>query len=404
MARSKIHVGLEIGTSKVCMVVGEVRSDGSVKILGLGQTRAAGIRRGEIVDYPQARTCVKEAMLKAEDAGDVEIRSVLLAVTGNHIRGVNNRGTFRLPDGDRLISHGHLEEVREIARALQIPHDHVYLHHVVRHYMVDDQMHSGSPVGLAGRTLEAEFHVVHGVRSRVENSIRCVREIPVDVDAVVFAPLAAAQVALTREAKEQGALVIDIGAGTTDYILYLDGSVAACGCIPVGGDHVTNDIHLVTGLPLSKAEKVKTEEGDASGDPARSVGTIRVPDDRGFTETTVSRQLVNDVIRTRLEETLQLVREQLPPGALKQLGAGVFLTGGTSLMQGCDELVNQLFDCAIYRSEGPDVSGIHALFKDPRYSTVVGLIRYAQLMDPDLRVGRPGPLARLLRIFSPNRS
>jgi len=401
MARSKIHVGLEIGTSKVCMVVGEVRSDGSVKILGVGQTRAAGIRRGEIVDYPQARTCVKEAMIKAEDAGDVEIRSVLLSVTGNHIRGVNNRGTFRLPESDRLISHGHVEEVREIARDLQIPQDHVYLHHVVRHYVVDGQLHAGSPVGLSGRTVEAEFHVVHGLRSRIENSIRCVREIPVDVDDVVFAPLAAAQVALSREGKEQGALVIDIGAGTTDYILYVDGAVSACGCIPVGGDHITNDLHLVTGLPWSKAEKVKVEEGDASGDPARSVGTIRVPNDQGFAEATISRQLVNEVIRTRLEETLQLVREQLPPATFRQLGSGVFLTGGTSLMHGFGELVHQLFDCAIYRSEGPDVSGIHALFKDPRYSTVVGLIRYAQIMDPELRSGKPGLGGRLARMFWP---
>lgn len=390
MARTKIHVGLEIGTSKVCMVVGEVKSDGAVKILGVGQTRSAGIRRGEITDYPQARACVKEAMLKAEDAADVEIRSVLLSVTGNHIRGVNNRGTFRLPEGDRVIAPAHVEEAREIARELQIPTDHVYLHHVVRQYMVDGQPHLNSPVGLTGVTIEAEFHVVHGLRSRVENSIRCVREIPVDVDDVVFAPLAAAQVALTREDKEHGALVIDVGAGTTDFILYQDSAISACGCIPVGGDHVTNDIHLVTGLPWSKAEQVKIEEGDASGDAARSVGSIRVPDDRGFAEATVSRKLVNEVIRTRLEETLQLLRRQLPSGTIERLGSGVFLTGGSSLMHGFGELVHEVFGCAIYRSEGPDVSGIHASFKDPRYSTAVGLIRYAQIMDPELRGGTLG--------------
>lgn len=401
MARTKIHVGLEIGTSKVCVVVGEVKSDGAVKILGVGQTRSAGMRRGEITDYPQARACVKEAMLKAEDAADVEIRSVLLAVAGSHIRGVNNRGTFRLPEGDRVIAPAHVEEAREIARELQISPDHVYLHNVVRHYVVDGQPHASNPVGLSGRTIEAEFHIVHGMRSRVENSIRCVREIPVDVDEVVFAPLATAQVALTRDDKEHGALVIDVGAGTTDFVLYHEGAISACGCIPVGGDHVTNDIHLVTGLPWSKAEQVKIEEGDASGDVARSVGSIRVPDDRGFAEATVSRKLVNEVIRTRLDETLQLLRRQLPPVALEQLGSGVFLTGGTSLMHGFGELVNEGFGCAIYRSEGPDVSGIHASFKDPRYSTAVGLIRYAQIMDPDLRGGSRGLGGKIARMLWP---
>lgn len=405
MARSKIHVGLEIGTSKVCMVVGEVKSDGSVKILGIGQTRSAGIRRGEIVDFPQARACVKQAMVKAEDSADVEIRSVLLSVTGGHIRGENSRGAYRLPEGEKVIMPAHLEEAREIARELAISSDHVDPHDVLRHYGVDGQDHSSSPVGLGGRAVEVEFHVVHGVRSRIENSIRCVREVPMDVDEAVFAPLASAQVALNRQQKEQGALVIDIGAGTTDFVLYLDGVVMCCGCVPVGGDHVTNDIHLVTGLPWSKAEQVKIEEGDASGDPARSVGTIHVPDDRGFTEVSVPRQLVNDVIRTRLEETLLLVRKRLPAGGLERVGSGVFLTGGASLMHGFGALVHELFGTAIYRPAGADIEGAHASFKDPRFSTAVGLIRYAQVMDPELRGEASGCMGRVgracARIFWP---
>ncbi len=401
MARSKILVGLEIGTSKVCMVVGEVKSDGSVKILGIGQTRSAGVRSGAIVDYPPVRAGVKQARVKAEDNSDVEIKRVLLATSGGHIRGENNRGTFRLPDGERVISTAHLEEAREIARDLPIPTDHVYLHHIVRNYAVDGHEQSSNPVGLSGRTVETEFHIVHGMRSRIENSIRCVREIPMDVDEVVFSPLASAQTALTREHKERGALVLDVGAGTTDFILYLDGAIMASGCIPVGGDHVTNDIHLVTGLPWAKAEQVKIEEGDASGDPARSVGTIHVPDDRGFAEVSVPRQLVNDVIRTRLEETLLLVKKRLPDGALASLGSGVFLTGGSSLMHGFGELVHQLFDAAIYRPEGADISGAHASFKDPRLSTAVGLIRFAQLMDPAMRAESRSIFSNLARFFWP---
>ncbi|GAA5496276.1 cell division protein FtsA [Rubritalea squalenifaciens DSM 18772] len=383
MAKSKIHVGLEIGTSKTCMVVGEVKVDGSVKILGVGETKSVGVRKGEISDYAQVRTCVREALLEAEDVCDVDINSVFLSVTGSHIKGVNNRGTYRLPDDEQEILPEHVEEAKEIARDIAIPTDDVYLHNVVRQYWLDGEEHSTTPVGLLGRTLEADFHIIHGIRTRIQNSIKCVREIPLDVDDVVFAPIASAQIALNRQRKDAGALVIDIGGGTTDYVLYLDGAIAASGCIPVGGDHVTNDIHLVTHMPLSKAEKVKKTEGDASGDPARSVGVVTIPDEKGFPELEVKRQLLNDIIRGRLEETLNLVKERLPEGALQKIGTGVFLTGGTSLMRGFGELANEVFNLPIYRPEQPEVSGVHAYFRDPQYSTAVGLIRYAQLMDED---------------------
>ena len=282
--RTKIHVGLEIGTSKTCMVVGEVKADSAVKILGIGETKSAGIRKGEIGDFSQARACLKDALAKAEDASDVEIGSVFLAVTGSHIQGVNHRGTFRLPDGEPVVAPEHVEEARTIAREVPIPAEHVYLHPIIRNYWLDGLEHSTSPVGLYGKTVEADFHVVHGIGTRIQNSIKLVREVPLEVDDIVFSPIATAQMALDREQRERGALVIDIGGGTTDYALYLNGVITASGCIPVGGDHITNDIHLVTGLPFSKAEQLKVTEGDASGDPARSVGNARLTDDRGYGE------------------------------------------------------------------------------------------------------------------------
>lgn len=383
MSKSRIHVGLEIGTTKTVMVVAEVKPDGSVKILGLGETRSAGVRKGEIVDYPQVRACVKAALLEAEDISDVDINSVFLAVTGPHIEGVNNRGTYRLPDGEPEIRHEHIEEVKEIASDIAIPSEHVYLHSLIRNYVVDGQPHATMPVGLLGQTLDAEFHIVHGVRTRIQNSIKCVREIPLDVDDVVFAPIASAQIALTRKRKEAGALVVDIGGGTTDYVLYVDGAITASGSIPVGGDHVTNDIHLVTHIPLSKAEQVKKTEGDASGDPAKSVGSVKVPDEAGFPEIELKRQILNDVIRMRLQETLELVKARLPEHMLERVGTGVFLTGGTSLMKGLGELACDVFGLPVYRPERPDVSGVHAYFKDPQYSTALGLIRYAQILDEE---------------------
>jgi cell division protein FtsA len=206
--------------------------------------------------------------------------------------------------------------------------------------------------------------------------------------------------ALDREARESGALVIDIGGGTTDYALYLGGAIAASGCIPVGGDHVTNDIHLVTGLPFSKAELLKITEGDASADPLRSVGSARLTDDRGFAEVEVKREVLNEVIRQRLEETLHLVIQRLPANALEAIGSGVFLTGGTSLMRGFSELAYQVFERDIYRPELPEVSGVQASFKDPRYATTIGLIRYAQILETE-KARPPGVVGRIGKLFWP---
>ena len=401
MAKSKIHVGLEIGTTKTCMVVGEVKPDGSVKILGVGETRSAGIRKGEITDYPQARAGVKEALLQAEDICDVDISSVLLSVTGLHIEGVNNRGTYRLPDEEEEVHHGHLAEATGIERDLAIPGDHVYLHNFIRHYRLDGQEHAVSPVGLLGRSLEVDFHIVHGVRTRIQNSIKCVREIPLDVDDVVFAPIATAQVALDREHKDAGALVIDIGGGTADYVLYLKGAIAASGCIPVGGDHITNDIHLVTKIPLSRAEDLKKTEGDCSGDPARGIGNVSVKDDQGLVEGEIKRSLLNEIIHGRLEETLRLIRDRLPKDALQGIGSGVFLTGGTSRMRGLTELANEVFGLSIYVADQVNMSGVHASFRDPQYSTAVGLIRYAQILDAEREAGSGSFLGRILKLFWP---
>jgi cell division protein FtsA len=393
--RTKIHVGLEIGTSKTCLVVGEVRADTAVKILGIGSTRTAGVRKGEIYDFPQARACFKEALAKAEDESDVEIHSVFLAVTGSHIHGVNNRDSFRIPEGHKIVAPEHVETVREIARDIKIPPDNSPIHNIIRGYYLDGLEQGTSPAGLHGRTIEADFHIVHGIANRIQNSIKIVRESGIEVDDVVFSPIATAQMALERPQRDRGALVIDIGGGTTDYALYLGGAIAASGCIPVGGDHVTNDIHLVTGLPFTKAEKLKITEGDASADPARSVGTAKLIDDRGFAEVEVRRSILNEVIRQRLEETLRLVRQRLPEGSVQEIGAGIFLTGGSSLMRGFTELAFDVFKRDIYRPESSEIGTGSTSYKDPQYATAIGLIRYAQILETEQ--ARPGGIGRRIK-------
>jgi len=383
MAKSKIYVGLEIGTTKTCMIVAEIKPDSSVKILGIGEERSSGIRKGEISDFPQARTAVKAALLNAEDVSDVDIASVFLSVTGSHIQGLNNRGTYRLNDDSSGIGKEDIAEVKEIAGDIGISTDRFYLHRVIREYVIDGQNHSTSPFGLMGKTLDADFHIIHGLKTRVQNSIKCVREIPLDVDDVVFAPLASAQIVLSKENKESGALAIDIGGGTTDYALYIEGSLVASGCIPVGGDHITNDIHLVTHIPLSKAEKIKISEGDASGNP--SPGTVRVTDDNGHLEEEIERQTLNEIIRFRLLETMELVLEAIPKEYEGKIGSGVFLTGGASLTRGLAHLVSEVFGLPAFRPEAKaiDMSGVLAYLEEPQYSTALGLIRYAQIMEEE---------------------
>ncbi len=377
------------------MLVGEVKSDASVKILGIGTSKTAGVRKGEICDYANVRACVEDARQRAEESSEVDIASVILSVTGAHFVGVNNTGTYRLPDREKMIRPEHMREAEDIAKGVSIGEDHVFLHTIPRHYRIDGFEHNSSPVGMFGKTLESDYHVVYGIGTRIQNSIKCARELQMEVDEVVFAPIATAQYAVNRAERERGALLIDIGGGTTDYALYLNGAIAASGCIPLGGEHVTNDIHMLTELPFSKAEALKVREGDASGDLSRSVGGIKIPfDDKGFTHQEVKREVLNEVMRQRMLEILTLVKKQLPVGALEQIGTGIILSGGSSTMQGLDRLTHQVFGLSVYRAEQPEISGVQANFQDPQFATVLGLIRYAQLADIE-RTKKPSRLRAL---------
>src|SRR5215210_8289709 len=261
MASSDLMVGLEIGTSKICVVVGEGRPDGTIRILGVGQAPSRGVRKGEIVDFETAGKCIREALVDAEEKSDVMIGSVYLAITGGHIGSFNNRGAMNIPDDRDEICEEDFEEVQASAREVSIPPLNMFIHSILQHYYVDGQDGVLNPIGMLGRKLEADFHIIHGVANRIKNSVRCVKEVGPEVLDVVFNPLAAAQVVLDQNQKGLGALVVDMGGGTTDYIVYVDGAVKQCGSLAIGGDHITNDISLGLRIPMAKAEKLKVEEG-----------------------------------------------------------------------------------------------------------------------------------------------
>src|SRR5947208_726772 len=338
MASNNLMVGLEIGTSKICVVVGEGRPDGTIKILGVGQAPSRGVRKGEIVDFETAMKCVHEAVVDAEQKSDVMIRSVYVAVAGSHLHSFNNRGCVMLPEDRDEIDERDVEDVKINAREVSIPAQNAFLHSLIQHYHVDGQNGVLNPIGMLGQKLEADFHIIHGVRTRIQNTIRCVKELPLDVEDVVFGGLASAQVVLTQHQKDLGALVIDMGGGTTDYILYADGAVKQSGCVAIGGDHITNDISMGLRIPMARAEKLKVEEGSC------------------------------------------VLGNSLP--------AGIFITGGCSLLNGIDHLAEEIFEMPAHVAHAQTTSGVTSAVENPQFSTAIGLIKYAQAVQTDRPRGR----------------
>ncbi|MBQ2813753.1 MAG: cell division protein FtsA [Akkermansia sp.] len=385
MAKSKILVGLEIGTTKTCMVVGEIRPDASATIIGIGEVQSAGIRKGEIVDPAMARQCVCDAWQLAQDHADVDILNVFLSVTGDHLQGENNVGSFRLPDDEDVIDEEHVDNAREKAEKMEIATDRIVLNRELGGYSIDGGEPTRHPEGLTGRTLDVNCHVVHGVRTRLQNSLLCVRQVPLEVEDLVFAPLATAQMVLTRQQKDAGALLIDIGGGTTDFICYKGGDVIASGCIPRGGNTINQDIVRFTEqrVAAKAAEVLKCTEGNAFGDVKdRSLAQYR--DDLGMHEVSIPRGELNRIVRDSLAHTLLRVRERIPQEVFARNGMSIYLSGGTSLMRGLDALTRYIFYNVPVHQPAPMIPGqSHSYLADPRYCTAIGLIRFAQRYDDE---------------------
>jgi cell division protein FtsA len=385
MAKSKIYAGLEIGTSTICVVVGEVLGNGSIKILGVGQAPSRGVRKGEIVDFETAQTCLNDALVEAEEKSDVEISNVYLAVSGSHIESLCNKGSIRIPevDGVNEITEEDLDEVREIARDIKLPPENVFLHSIIRDYYVDGQEKVQNPVGRQGQVVEADYHIIHGIKTRLQNTIRCVREIPINVEEVVFSPIAAAQVMLKRDDKDRGALLIDIGGGVTDYVMYSGGSIAQSGCIGVGGDHITNDISVVMKIPLTRSEKLKIDHGSALPENDED-SSIVLDDDPLKSGLEIDKELLNQIINARATEIFEQLKDRITKhDNLDTLGAGVFLTGGASKLKDIDKLAEDILGLPVSLARISSMSGASAPFENPQLATAMGLIRYAQMIESD---------------------
>ena len=399
MAKDNILVGLEIGTSKVCVVVGEAKVDGPIKILGVGQAPSCGIRKGEIVDFENVHKCVREAIADAEDKSDVTIKSVFAGVTGSHIQSFNNRGCVNLPEDREEIDADDCEDVAISARDVSIPQQNAFLHTILQHYYVDGQEGVLNPVSMLGRMLEADFHIIHGVGNRIRNTVRCVKELGIEVEDVVFNGYASAQAILSQQQKDIGAMVIDIGGGTTDYVVYVDGAVKQSGVLAIGGDHITNDISMGLRIPMAKSERLKIEEGDATLGNALPGETIFLKDETGFAGRDVERETLNTIIHYRLREVFELLKRALDGEPyLAMLGAGIVITGGCSHLRGIGPLAQDVFGIPATVARSKATSGLIAAGENPQFSTAIGLLRYGQAAYAN-RPQDDGILGKLKSLF-----
>src|SRR3989440_1464209 len=346
---SSIIVGLEIGTSKVCAVVGELGADNGLNIVGLGQARSRGVRKGEIADAPLVEEDVRQAVVEAEQMADVEIRSAYLGVTGGHLRGFNNRGVHPVVSSDREISEDDVQDVIKNAKTINLPAQSHVIHAIRQHFLVDGQDGITNPVGMLGARVEVDVHVVHGNLNRLQNAIRTVKGLQLEVDDIVFTGLAASLALLSNEQKELGSVVIDIGGGTTEYVVYANGIIKHTGVLAVGGDHVSNDLAYGLKVPLSRAEQLKIEHGSAIVEDSIKTQTVTLPGEMGLPLKTINLEHLRRIMSLRLEEIFHLIGRDLEQaGALDYLRAGVFLSGGAARIPHIAKLAEQGFQMPVF--------------------------------------------------------
>jgi len=374
---SPIIAGLDIGTSKICAVIGELTDQGGLNIIGLGQCRSRGVRKGEIVNPSAAAEDIRNAIVEAEQTADAEVRSVYLGVTGAHMRGFNNRGFHPVPSDDREITEEDVQDAIRNAKAINLSSENRVVHLIRQHFLIDGQEGISNPVGMFGARVEVDVHVVHGNFNRLQNSIRAVRGLQLDVEDIVFSGLASALALLTNQQKEMGSLVIDLGSGSTEYVVYADGIIKHTGVLAVGGDHVSNDLAYGLKIPLGRAEQVKIDHGSALCDESCQGQTLKLSNEFGVAEKTVNLEHLRRIMSLRLEEIFELIAQELDTaGMLTYLREGIFLCGGGARIPGIERLAAQVFGLPVAIGSATCVSGLKSALNQPEFATAIGLARY----------------------------
>jgi len=386
----EILVGIDVGTTKVCTLVGRVEDEKNVRILGVGIEPSDGIRKGVIVDLGTASQAITRSVQKAEHTSGLEITTALVSLAGAHVSSVNSRGAVAVPHG--LIDGMDMARALDQARAVAIPHDREIIHVVQRGFNVDGQEGIKTPAGMHGYRLEVEAHIITAAAATVENLRQCVGAAGVQIQQFVLNPLASAEVVLTDEERDMGVAVCDIGGGTTDLAIYVNGNVWHTMVLAVGGSHLTQDIAHGLRLPIQQAEEVKKQQGHAI---RSEVGPEEFFSIRPFGEdhaVQINRQDLAHIIEARIEETFNLILQEIKrSGYDGLLPAGMVLTGGTAALPGINRVAREVLGMPVRTAQPENLLGLVEKLNSPAYSTSVGLLRWALTMHdqyPGMHDGR----------------
>ncbi|MDX9799964.1 MAG: cell division protein FtsA [Spirochaetia bacterium] len=377
MPSDNIIVGIDIGTTKICAVIGEYNENGRLEITGIGKAPSTGLRQGVVINIEATMKAVSEAIESAEMMSGREVYSVVTGIAGGHIEGINSRGVVAVAGKGREIAPEDVSRVIDAAKAIVIPMDREVLHVIPQEFIVDDQGGIRDPLGMIGIRLESEVHIITGSVTSAQNLIKCVNRAGFRVDNIVLQSLASSKSVLRNEEKEMGVLMIDLGGGTTDVIVNHEGAPYHTDVVPVGGKQVTNDLSIVLKIPFDMAEKVKLDSGCCYAPLIEDDEDVIIPGVGGWPAAPISRRKICEIIQPRVVETLLMVKRQLDKkNYIKLLNSGVVLTGGGSLMPGITQLASEIFGMPARIGYPTGCGGMVEEFRNPMYATAVGLVMF----------------------------
>ena len=379
MAKGKQYItALDIGTSKVVAIIGEVQPDNQIHIIGFGQETSHGLKSGMVNNIDATTQTIKKAIREAEVMADYQVHSVTTGIAGNHIRSLNSQGVVKIKDGE--VTQSDIDRAIETAKAVNIPADHKILHTVVQEYIIDNQPGVKEPIGMSGVRLDTRVHIVTGASNAVQNIHKCIEQCQLEMDDIFLQPLMSAQAILTEDEKELGVCVIDIGGGTTDIAVYLNGAIRHTAVIPVAGDLISSDLAQALRTPLLAAEYIKTHYGAAQVHMEGLDEMVEVPGVGDRQPRQISRRVLASVIGPRVEEILELTLNDLRRSGFPEdvLVSGIVLTGGVSLLAGIVDLAEEIFNLPVRVGVPPQIEGVSAGIRNPRYATAIGLLYAAR--------------------------
>jgi cell division protein FtsA len=382
-------VGLDLGTTKICAVIAEVQEDGLTNIIGVGIKPSKGLRKGVVVNIETTIESVKAAVVEAERMAGVSVGSVFTGIAGGHIKGINSHGVIAVSRKDKEINREDLERVVDAAKAIALPLDREVIHVIPQEYIIDNQDGIKEPVGMSGVRLEAEVHIVTGAVTSVQNIIKSVERAGYAVEDIVLQPLASAEAVLTPDERELGVVLVDIGGGTTDIAVFVDGSLWHSSVLAIGGNQLTSDISIGLRTPNHEAEEIKSKYGCASVAFVEDGQEMNVPGVGGREPRTMPRRELAEIIQPRMEEIFELVDMEIKKNGFEdKAAAGVVLTGGSSLLAGVEQLAEEILQVPVRIGIPRNVTGMIDVVTSPKYATAVGLVCFGAKARPAHRPPR----------------